>query len=115
MNTRDVIENIVDAFDRSDVEGILDIMAEGATWEMLGDKTFIGKDQIRDSLNGMADMEMLDSTKNHIIIEENNASVDGIVAYKGKDGKVHEMYYCDIYELSHGKVTKMISYTVNKQ
>lgn len=115
MNTRDVIENMVDAFDRSDIEGILELMAEGAIWEMLGAQTYVGKDQIRDSLNGMVGMEMLGSTKNHVIVEESNASVDGVVTYKGKDGKVHEMYYCDVYELSNGKVSKMISYTINKR
>lgn len=115
MDTKEVIEKIVDAFDRSDVEGILDLMTADAVWEMVGGRALVGKDEIRSSLIEMGEMEMLGSTKDHMIIEDATAAVDGAVKYKGKDGQVHEMYYCDVYELKDGKVSKMTSYTVNKK
>jgi len=114
MNNRKVIEDIVAAFDANDVDAILNNMTDDIEWEMLGDATMSGKDAIRQMFTG-AETKMISSTKRHMIIEGDQAAVTGEVKCEGPNGTLMDMYYCDIYELTDGKVSRMISYPINKK
>lgn len=115
METKEIIQKVTAAFDASDTEAILGYMADDVSWEMMGDQTISGKDDMRKFLAGMSDMKMVSSTKKHIIVDGDAAAVHGDVQYKGKDGQLMDMYYCDVYELENGKVEKMTSYIVDKK
>jgi ketosteroid isomerase-like protein len=98
MNNRKVIEDVIAAFDANDVAAILNNMTDDVEWEMLGDATMSGKEAIR-----------------QMIIEGDQAAVTGEVKCEGPNGTLMDMYYCDIYELTDGKVSRMISYPINKK
>jgi ketosteroid isomerase-like protein len=115
MNNKEIIQNVIDAFDSNDVDGILDLLTDDVEWHMLGDQVISGKDELKEYFSKNAGMKLLSSTKDHIIIEGDRAAVDGNVQCAGKNGETMDMYYCDVYELEKGKVKKIVSYTVNKR
>jgi ketosteroid isomerase-like protein len=115
MTNKETIEKVIKAFENNDVAGILAQLTDDAEWQMLGDKTIKGKDAWRAFFAAHPEMTMVSSTTNHIIIDGDNAAVDGEVSCKDKDGKQFDMYYCDLYELQNAKVKKMVTYSVNKK
>ncbi|WP_350340154.1 nuclear transport factor 2 family protein [Paraflavitalea speifideaquila] len=58
---------------------------------------------------------MVSSTKEHIIVDGDQVAVNGEVTCKGNDGKVFDMYYCDVYELNKGLIKNMTSYIITKK
>jgi len=116
METKELISNVIDAFDKNDTELVLSHFTDDIQWTMVGDQTFSGKNNIRDFFATHPDMEMISSTKDHMVIDGDTVVVDGEVNCVDKsNGVSHNMYYCDIYELENGKVKKMTSYCVNKK
>jgi uncharacterized protein len=115
MNNNETIHQVIDAFDNNDTESILGLVTNNVEWHMLGDQVIKGKDGMKAFFEKNADMKMLTSTKDHIIVEGDRAAVDGHVQCTDKNGKLMDMYYCDVYELEQGKVKKMVSYTINKK
>ncbi len=115
MSNKQVIQQIVEAFDKNDTKTVLDMMTDDIEWTMIGDRTITGKVAMREWFSKTEDMKMAYSTKNNIIIEERLAAVNGEVSCKGKDGITFHMYYCDIYELENDQVKKMTSYIIDKK
>jgi hypothetical protein len=115
MSNKEVVQQVIAAFDKNDVDAILSNFTDNAEWHMRPGKIAAGKTAIREFFGEMSGMEMETSIKKHIIVNGDNAAVDGEVKCKDPNGKVYDMYYCDIYELENGKVNKLISYTVDKK
>ncbi len=115
MNNREIIEKVIEAFDRNDVESILSYLTEDAEWHMLGEHIIKGKEEWKKFFEANAGTEMLSSSKHHIIVDGDKAAVDGEASCKVANGQTHNMYYCDIYELEAGKIKKLFSYIVNKK
>ena len=114
INTKEIINSIIDSFENNEVEAILNHMTDDVEWQMIGDKTISGKDDMRKFFADNKDMKMISSTKKHIIIDGDHVAVDGEVQCS-KDGEVMDMYYCDIYELENELVKKMTTYIINKK
>ncbi|WEA03287.1 nuclear transport factor 2 family protein [Mucilaginibacter sp. SJ] len=117
MATKEIVQQVIDAFDNNDVEKILSFFADDVKWTMKGSSVTImnGKNEVEQFLGGMEDVKMVSSTKEHIIVDGNTAAVDGLVRCKDKNGKDMAMYYADIYELENGKVKRVTSYIVDKK
>lgn len=115
-NTKEFIQSLIEAFDKNDVELILSHLADDIEWNIVGEQVFSGKKNIADFFNAHPDMKMLSSTKDHFVIAGNTVAVDGQVqCEEGGTGVIHDMFYCDIYDLEDGKVRKMTSYCINKK
>jgi ketosteroid isomerase-like protein len=117
MTTKEIVQQVIDAFDNNDVEKILSFFADDVTWTMKGSSITImnGKNEVEQFLGGMEDVKMVSSTKDHIIVEGKTAAVDGLVQCKGKNGEDMAMYYADFYELENDKVKTVTSYIVDKK
>ncbi len=115
MTNKEIVLELIRAFDTSDTEAILKHLTDDIEWNIVGDQVISGKDEMQKFFANHADMEMITSTKNHIIIDGDQVVVDGIVQCSGKDDQVFDMHYCDIYELENGLVKKMTSYIVTKK
>lgn len=117
MTTKEIVLQVIDAFDNNDVEKILSFFADDIVWTMTGTDITImnGKAEIEKFFGGMEDVKMVSSTRDHVIVEESTAAVDGLVKCQGKEGKEFEMYYADFYELADGKVKKLSSYVIDKK
>ncbi|WP_162996531.1 nuclear transport factor 2 family protein [Mucilaginibacter celer] len=117
MGTKEIVLQVVEAFDNNDVEKILSFFADDVVWTMTGTNITVmnGKAEVERFFGGMEEVKMISSTKDHVVAEGNTAAVDGLVKCQGKEGKVFEMYYADFYELTDGKVKKISSYVVDKK
>ena len=114
MENRQIIEVITKAFNDDDDETILKYMADDVEWHMLGDDVISGKENISLFFSKNPEIKVITCTQDHFLIDGDQASVSGEVQCQNQDGKVFDMYYCDIYELLDGKVKKMITYGVKK-
>ncbi|WP_121811595.1 nuclear transport factor 2 family protein [Mucilaginibacter kameinonensis] len=117
MTTKEIVLQVLDAFDNNDVEKILSFFSDDVEWTMRGSSVTVmnGKDSVYKFFGGMEDVKMVSSTKDHIVVDGNIAAVDGLVQCKGKNGEDMAMYYADFYELENGKVKKLSSYIVDKK
>jgi ketosteroid isomerase-like protein len=90
-------------------------MAENIQWFMPAEGMTYDKEGIKKMFTEHP-MKIVSITKDNFIVEGNSASVNGEVTCRDvKTGKEYNMYYCDVYELTDGKVSKMVSYTVEKK
>jgi ketosteroid isomerase-like protein len=117
MTTKEIVTQVIEAFDNNNVEKILSLFADDVVWSMTGTGINImnGKTEVEQFLGGMDEIKMVSSTRDHIIVDGDTAAVDGLVKCKGKDGKEFEMFYADFYELEDGKVKKLSSYVIDKK
>ncbi|AXY73224.1 nuclear transport factor 2 family protein [Paraflavitalea soli] len=116
MDNRTIIQEVIAAFDANNIEGILQHLTDDVTWTMIGDRVISTKEGMRTFLVEGADIKMVSSTKDNIIIEGDRAAVNGEVVCKNtQNGDLYEMFYTDIYELKNGKVNKITSYIINKK
>jgi ketosteroid isomerase-like protein len=115
MENREIILKLTEAFDTYDQKTILNHIADDVEWNMLGESLITGKENMAAFFNEHSSVKILSSSKDHIVVDGDQVAVDGEMKCIGPDNKIHEMYYCDIYELENSKVKKLISYTVNKK
>ncbi|MEJ5961914.1 nuclear transport factor 2 family protein [Pedobacter immunditicola] len=116
MDNKAIIEEVINAFDTNDVTSLLNYVTDDVVWEMRDQKDMVisGKENLRNFFSEYNEMKMIRSTRDHIIIDGNQIAVDGTVTMEGKDAEQFEMFYCDIYELTDNKVSKIISYPIKK-
>lgn len=117
MNNRQMLTELIDAFDRNDYEGILKHLADDVQWDMVSEFTSVsGKAALRKFFLDHADVKLVSSTKERIILDGDHAAVNGEVLCRNeKTGEEYDMYYADIYDIVDGKVKKMVTYNIMKQ
>ncbi|MGN8071657.1 nuclear transport factor 2 family protein [Mucilaginibacter sp. SG564] len=117
MTTKEIVLQVIDAFDNNDVDKILRLFADDVVWTMKGSSVTIvnGKDEVEKFLGGMDDVKIVSSTHDHVIIEGNKAAVDGFIQCKGKNGEEINMHYADFYEVENDRVKIVTSYIVDKK
>lgn len=115
MSNREIVMEIVAAFDNNDIEAILNCVDDDIEWKMLGENTITGKENLRQFFADHTDMKMISSTKEHVIIDGDQACVAGTVNCSDGKGNDFYMHYCDIYEIVNGKIKTMITFSVNKK
>ncbi len=115
MDNKTILQQIIRGFDENDFDLIIDSVTEDMTWEMLGTTSINGKTALKKWFKDTEGMQLLESTKDHIILQDDTATVDGVAKCKGPDGTIYDMFYADVYEFRDGKVSKMISYTLPRK
>ncbi|MET0635661.1 MAG: nuclear transport factor 2 family protein [Chitinophagaceae bacterium] len=115
MLSREVLDSVIKAYDDNDVKAVTESFHENGEWDMVGQFHLKGIKEIGDFFKKSGEMVMLDSTKDHILIEGNTAVVDGQVKCRDASGTVTEMRYCDIYEFEGEKVRALRSYVITKK
>ena len=114
MLSKETLEKVLAAFDRNDAEAVTDSFAENGEWDVVGQPRLSGRENIRKFFQEHPGVEMLDATKDHMIINGNTAVVDGQGKCKEPDGKITEMFYCDVYDFEGDKVKSLRSYCIPK-
>ncbi|MBB6110826.1 Ketosteroid isomerase-related protein [Mucilaginibacter lappiensis] len=117
MTTKEIVLQVIDAFDNNDVDKILDLFADDVIWTMKGSNLTIsnGKDEVEKFLSGMEDVKVVSSTYDHLIVDGNKAAVDGFIQCKNKNSEEINMHYADFYELENDRVKILTSYIVDKK
>ncbi len=106
---------IAEAFSRGEFQSAYDHFSETIEWDIIGDKKLTGKKPVVDYCEKILPMmagSQLIST--NFICDTNKMAIEGNCDYTTEDGKVEKVSYCDIYEFSGAKITKITSYLVDK-
>ncbi|MDB5158673.1 MAG: nuclear transport factor 2 family protein [Mucilaginibacter sp.] len=114
-SNREIIIAFNTAFDNSDSAGIAKFISDDFEWHLLGNSVIKGKENVLQFFADHPDTRVITVSKDHIIVDGHSALVAGEVQCTDKSGQIYDMYYCDVYELAQGLITKMISYTVSKK
>ncbi|MTI86942.1 MAG: nuclear transport factor 2 family protein [Balneolaceae bacterium] len=106
------VKRINEAFANNDVETIIGHMTDDIRWEIIGDTTLEGKDEVEDGLREMAHDDPLELTVKNIITHGYTAAVDGTMKVPGT-GEVYA--FCDVYQFRGAKtqtIKEMTSYVI---
>lgn len=115
MTNKEVIMQVIDAFDKSDGETITSHMTDDVEWYLLGAQVYSGKETIRKFFNDNQGIQVTSSIKNHIIADGDTVAVNGEITCTTSEGELCDMYYCDFYEMENFKIKKLTSYIVDKK
>jgi ketosteroid isomerase-like protein len=115
MTNKEIIMQVIDAFDTGNSGVITGHMTNDAEWYFLGDQAYIGLESIKKFFNDHKEVKVTSSIKNHIIVDGDTIAVSGEIACTTSKGILCDMYYCDIYEMEKFKIKKLTSYTVDKK
>lgn len=100
------------AFGKGDVEGVLMQLSDDIIWEMVGDKSMKGKEEVAKELESMKDYTAVELTIDNIITHGRTAACNG--SFKMNSGAQYG--FCDIYEFHNNsttaKIKRMTSYAI---
>lgn len=99
------------AFAQNDVDKVLSMMTDDATWRMVGGETYQGGVAIRQALQKMGEAEAQELRLDHILSHGNQCAADGLITYKNS-----KVAFCDVYVFSShakdAKIKELISYAI---
>jgi ketosteroid isomerase-like protein len=111
---KDIVDKVNASFAEGGIEGFLSFCADDVTWTIVGTKTVIGKDAIREWMTTW-DTEHPKFTIDNVIAEGDFVIAHGEMTLKGKDGKEVPHSYCDIYRFRGGKITELDSFVIKTE
>lgn len=107
---KEIIEKVNATFAEGNTEGFLSFCAEDVEWGMVGEKTFQGKQAIREFMSAHSG-EAPEFTVDQIIAEGDTVVCSGDMTMK-ENGEPVSYTYCDIYELRNEAITRLQSFVV---
>ena len=114
VNNKEIVEKIDVAFAKGDAETFLSFCADDVEWAMIGEKTFKGKDAIRQWLASRK-MEPPKCTVTNIVAEGDAVVPHGHMTMKDKDGKPGAYADCDIYRFRNASVAALTSFGIKTE
>jgi ketosteroid isomerase-like protein len=88
------------AFERGDVDFILDHVADDIHWNMVGDSVVEGKEALREEMLAPDEGRLPKLHVESIITHGNRAAVEGTMTLPDQNGAVKTYAFCDLYEMS---------------
>jgi ketosteroid isomerase-like protein len=110
---KDTVQKYIDGFNKSDHGQILSCLTDDVEWLMPGAFHLKGKDAFdkgieNDAFTGSPTVRI---TR---MVEENDIVVaEGTVRVAWKEGGFLDAVFCDAFEMTNGKIRRLISYLVN--
>lgn len=112
---KEFVEKINASFAEGNTEGFLSFCADDVKWTMIGEKTANGKEEIREWMASMKDMEPPKFSVDEIIAEGDSVVCYGDMTMKDKDGNSGTYGYCDIYRFSDDKIAELNSFVIKTE
>ena len=116
MNTKEeFLKKFNDAFVQNDINFIVDSTTNDILWTMVGDKTIKGKEDLAIAMNEMKGTSGLKINVDTMIIDGNQAAVDGTMSFEDKDGNRKNYGFCDCYKFREDgdlKISELRSYII---
>lgn len=104
------IETYIDGFQKSDHEQILSCLTEDVVWEMPGFFHLNGKEAFDAEIENPAFSGSPKITMNRMTEEDNVVVLEGEVKGKKVDGTSFTAAFCDVFEMKHNKIKRLIGY-----
>ena len=111
---KQIVEQVNAAFAEGKIENFLDLCAEDAEWKMVGEKSFKGKESIREFLSSMetTGMEPPKFTIDELVAEGDTVIGYGDMTMKNENGETVPYSYCDVYEIKNDEIVRLQSFVV---
>lgn len=111
-SNKEIVKKVNASFEKNDLETFLSACAENVEWNMVGDRTTKGADNIREWMNSMGEMEPPKINLSNAIAEGETVAAYGDMTMKNDKGETVPYEFCDVYEFENGKIAKLTSYVV---
>jgi len=105
-----VVENYMDAFNKSDYKQILSCLTDDVEWILPGVFHLRGKDEFDKEIENPAFEGKLIIVTTRIVEENNIVIAEGTVRAKKKDAEYIKLVFCDVFEMKDGLIKKLTSY-----
>lgn len=106
------LKKLTIAFARGETEFILNSVSESILWNIIGEKLIQGKDDFSRAVQQITGNKVIELTIHHVVTHGKAGAVNGML--KLENGTTRA--FCDIYEFSGAKgtkVNKITSYSIN--
>ena len=108
-------EEIAQAFSSHRFEEALPYLADDIVWSLVGDEPVLGRAAVENLCHKSA-ADLVDVTTEfqrfRTVVGGDSVVVDSLARYTERDGDVSVVASCDIYDFVDGRVTEIVSYTV---
>lgn len=104
------IETYIDGFNTSDHAQILSCLTDDVIWEMPGIFRHEGKKAFDSEIENPAFEGKPVVTLTRLTEENNVVIAEGTVRGKKKGGDVFTALFCDVFEMEHTKIKRLIGY-----
>lgn len=108
-------EEIAQAFSSHRFEVALPYLADDIVWSLVGDEPVLGRDAV-EKLCRKSAVELSEVTTEfqrfRTVVGDDSVVVDSLARYTGDGGDVSVVASCDIYDFVDGRVTELVSYTI---
>lgn len=109
------IREFNEAFSNNDLDFILNTMSDDIVWNFVGEKVMQGKQEVKEFMKPMSNIQTLDMELLDIISSDKSAAANGRMRIKEPSGETKSFGFVDFYEfgdLEIPTITKMTSYVV---
>jgi uncharacterized protein len=106
------VERYMDGFRKSDHALILSCLTDDVEWEMPGAFHLTGKGAFDKEIENPAFVGRPAITVTRLIEENDVVVAEGAVRTQRKTGGPLDLVFCDVFEMRHGKIARLISYLV---
>ncbi len=111
---KSIVDKINKTFDNNDTEAFLSYCADDIVWIMPGDKTYNGKESIRQMMSNMQG-EPPQFTIKDLISENDLVVCRGDMKMKDKEGITKDYVFCDVYRFKEQKIAELTSYIIQQK
>ncbi|HEU4723723.1 MAG TPA: nuclear transport factor 2 family protein [Candidatus Eisenbacteria bacterium] len=106
------VESYMDGFAKSDHAQILDCLTDDIVWEMPGAFHLEGKKAFDGEIENDAFVGRPTLTTTRMIEENDVVVAEGRVRAARRDGGVLNAVFCDVFEMTKGKIRRLTSYVM---
>ena len=111
---KSIVEKVNKSFDDNNTEAFLACCADDMTWIMPGDKTYSGKESIRQMMNNIT-CEAPHFAVRNIVAENDMVMCNGSMVMKDKEGNDQDYVFCDVYHFKEQKIDELTSYIIKQK
>jgi len=108
-------EKIARAFSSHRFDVALPHLADDVVWTLVGHKPLLGRKKVEKACKAMAhdlDEVTTEFQRFRTVVGEDSVVVDSLARYTEPDGNVSIVASCDIYDFLDGRISEIVSYTV---
>jgi hypothetical protein len=109
------IQQIAEAFSGHNSTATFPYLSETVTWNMVGDKTLEGKQNVMDTCHQSAEYLATVATKFSkfkVVVSDNCIVIDSVADYVDNQQEVSTISSCDIYAFKNGLISEITSYCI---
>lgn len=104
------VDRYMEGFRRSDHAMILSCLTDDVVWDMPGAFHLVGKEAFDREVENPAFKGKPTITITRVVEENDIVVAEGTVQARRSDGGVLDAVFCDVFEMSSGKIRRLISY-----